>query len=200
MSESPYYQLQMIWPRRRLDDPPPVTVAGGYTLRHYQPGDEAEFYQVMHMAGFEGWTDETLRPWFAKILPNGWFFAVERSSGRMVATAMATHNPAKEHAFGGELGWVASDLAHSGHGLGLTVCAAVTARLLAAGYRNLYLKTDDWRLPAIKTYLRLGYVPLLYVPEMVERWQAICTRLDWPARPDDWPEHRDYHRNHPHED
>jgi mycothiol synthase len=186
-------QLQMIWPRQRLDNPPPISVAAGYDLRVYNPGDEPDFYKIMHIAGFEGWHDETLRPWLSKILPDGWFFVVERSSGQMVATAMTTHNPSEQHPFGGELGWVASDLSHKGHGLGMTVCAAVTARFLTAGYRNIYLKTDDWRLPALKTYLRLGYVPLLFTPDMQRRWQAICAQLDWPFTPAAWPHHRNYH-------
>ncbi len=34
------------------------------------------------------------------------------------------------------------------------------------------------RLPALKIYLRLGYQPLLYAPDMVARWQAIATKLN----------------------
>jgi mycothiol synthase len=58
------------------------------------------------------------------------------------------------------------------------VCAEVTRRLLSAGYREIYLQTDDWRLPAIKTYLNLGYVPLLCEPDMEERWRLVCRNLD----------------------
>jgi RimJ/RimL family protein N-acetyltransferase len=72
---------------------------------------------------------------------------------------------------------------HAGKKLGRVVCAAATARFLRAGYRRIYLKTDDWRLPAIVTYLRLGYVPLLYAPDMAERWQAVHARLNWPYAP-----------------
>ena len=61
-----------------------------------------------------------------------------------VATAMACHNPAPLHPFGGELGWVAGDPAHAGKGLGLAVCTAVTARFLSAGYHNVmgYFRDD----------------------------------------------------------
>jgi mycothiol synthase len=185
-------QLQMIWPRHRLADPPPVSLASGYQLRTYRPGDEARFYEVMGIAGFEGWNDEILRPWLSKILPDGWFFVVD-ADGVIVATTMATHNPTYRDRFGGELGWVASDLAHKGRGLGMTVCAAVINRFLSAGYRNIYLKTDDFRLPAIKTYLRLGFIPLLFSEDMHERWQGICDQLHWPFTPADWPVARDYH-------
>ncbi|MBX3002143.1 MAG: GNAT family N-acetyltransferase [Caldilineaceae bacterium] len=186
-------QLQMIWPRQRLADPPSVSVAPGYRLRTYRPDDESRFYKVMEIAGFEGWNDEILRPWLAKILPDGWFFVIEETTGVLVATTMATHNPTDGHSFGGELGWVASDLAHKGRGLGMTVCAAVVNRFLSAGYRNIYLKTDDFRLPAIKTYLQLGFVPLLFAADMHDRWQRICDQLNWPFAPADWPTARDYH-------
>jgi mycothiol synthase len=183
----------MIWPRQRLSTPPEISVSPGYRLRTYRPGDEAQFYKVMEIAGFTGWNEEILRPWLAKILPDGWFFAVEEATDAIVATAMTKHNPTERHRFGGELGWVASDLAHKGHGLGMTVCAAVVNRFLSAGYRNIYLNTDDFRLPAIKTYLRLGFVPLLHTPDMHDRWQVICDQLGWPFAPADWPVTRNYH-------
>lgn len=180
-------QLKMVWPAHLRDSPPVVRVPSGYTLRTYQPGDEAGFYKVMHLAGFKDWDDETLHPWLLKILPDGWFFIVHQASGEIVATAMANHNPRELHPFGGELGWVAGHPEHAGRGLGMAVCGAVVGRLLQVGYRNIYLNTDDWRLPAITVYLRLGWLPFLYAADMEERWQAVCEQLNWPFTPQDWP-------------
>ena len=45
---------------------------------------------------------------------------------------------------------------------------------------GIYLSTDDWRLPAIKVYLKLGYEPLLYADDMKGRWKAVCGKLGWP--------------------
>jgi mycothiol synthase len=176
----PYIQLQMIWPKRLLQAPPAPLVPRGYILRTYRPGDEPGFYQVMELAGWPGWNDEKLRPWIARIPPESWFMAVDQAQGAIVATAMGLHDHSPQHPFGGELGWVAADPAHAGKGLGMAVCAAVTARLLAAGYSNIHLYTEHWRLAAIKTYLKLGYAPLLYTPEMPERWRAIYSQLGWP--------------------
>lgn len=182
----PYLQLQMVWPDHLLDQPPAVRVAQGYHLRTYRPGDEPRFYEVMALAGWPGWDDERLRPWIARIPPGSWFMAVHTASDQIVATAMGLHDHSDDHPFGGELGWVAADPAHSGQGLGLAVSAAVTARLLAAGYRNVHLYTEHWRLAAIKSYLKLGYVPFLYAPEMAQRWRALCLELGWPYTPDAW--------------
>jgi mycothiol synthase len=174
----------MIWPESRLGSPPPVALPPGYDCRPYEPGDESAFFRVMSLAGFAAWGDEQLAPWLPRILPDGWFFVVDRASGEPVATAMACHNPAPLHPFGGELGWVAGDPAHAGKGLGLAVCAAVTARFLSAGYRRIYLKTDDHRLPAMKTYLKLGFVPFLFAAGMEERWAAVYEALGWAFEPD----------------
>jgi mycothiol synthase len=191
--EQPYVQLQMIWPRGEVADPFRVPLPMGYVLRTYRPGDEPAFFHLMHLAGFAGWDEQTLRPWKERILPEGWFFAVHAETGTLAATAMTTHRANDEHPFGGELSWVAGHPEHAGKGLGRVVCAAVVRRYLAAGYRNIYLKTDDWRLPAIKSYLRLGFVPLLFTPAMVNRWETICTQLNWTYTPDDWPVSRDFH-------
>ena len=100
---------------------------------------------------------------------------------------MAKHRPQDIHPFGGELGWVAGHPDHTGNGLGLAVCASVVRRLLQAGYKNIFLNTDDWRLPALSIYLRLGWIPLLYMADMEERWRDVCAKLDWPFNPQDWP-------------
>jgi mycothiol synthase len=185
-ASAPYPQLQMVWPEERLNDPPLAKLPSGYTLRVYQPGDEPRFYEVMALAGWPGWDDEKLQPWLARIPPDGWVMVVHVASRQIVATAMALYDHTPYHPFGGELGWVACDPAHRGQGLGMAVSAAVTARLIGAGYRHIHLYTEDWRLAALKTYLKLGYVPFLYLPDMAERWRVICAPLGWPFTPAAW--------------
>lgn len=182
----PSLQLQMVWPEQRFAASPSVHLPPGYTLRTYQQGDEPGFYKVMELAGWPGWDDEKLRPWIARIPPESWFMIIHDTTDTIVATAMGLHDHSDDHPFGGELGWVAVDPAHTGHGLGTAVCAAVTARLMAAGYRNIHLYTEHWRLAALKLYLKLGYVPFLYTPAMPERWRVVCTQLGWPFTPEVW--------------
>jgi len=183
----PYAQLQMVWPERLLDSPPAVRAAPGYALRLYRRGDEPHFYRLMELRGWPGWNDDKLRPWLARIPPGSWFMAVHEASNEIVASAMGLHDHSDLHPFGGELGWVVGDHAHAGKGLGLVVCAAVTARLIGAGYRDIHLYTEHWRLAALKTYLKLGYEPFLFAPEMPERWRAVCAQLRWPFTPESWP-------------
>lgn len=182
----PLAQLEMVWPYHRLTMPPSVELPSGYSLRPYQPGDENRFYTVMALAGWPGWNDGRLQHWIGRILPDGWFMAIHDATDQIVATAMALHSHEDNHPFGGELGWVACDPAHQGHHLGKLVSAAVTARFIHVGYRHIHLYTEDFRLPALKTYLTLGYVPFIYTREMFHRWEMICNQLYWPYTPDEW--------------
>jgi mycothiol synthase len=186
VNQEPITQLRMAWPAQRLVVPPEVRLPAGYALRTYRAGDEPRFYEVMALAGWPGWNEERLRPWRARILPEGWFFAVHAASDQIVATAMSVHDHQDWHPFGGELGWVAGDPAHAGRGLGKAVVGAVTARLLGMGYRNIHLFTEDYRLPALRTYLKIGYVPMLYDADMPERWRAVCEQVGWPFTPEQW--------------
>lgn len=179
-------QLQMVWPLSRLATPPAPRLPQGYLLRTYRPGDEPRFYEVMALSGWPGWDDAKLRPWLARIPPESWFMLVHAADDQIVATAMGLHDPTDWHPDGGELGWVASDPAHAGQGLGRAVCAAVVARLIVLGYRNIHLYTEDFRLAALKSYLRLGFIPRLATPDMAGRWQAICTQIGWPYTPEAW--------------
>jgi len=176
-------QLQMVWPEHLLNAPPVPRLAAGFGLRTYRPGDEPRFFRLMELAGWPGWDNERLRPSRSRILPDGWFMAVHETSGEITATAMALHNYSGLQPFQGNLGWLAGDPAHAGHGLGSAVSAAATARLIAAGYRDIRLGTEDFRFAAIRIYLKLGYLPVLHEPEMVERWQVICGVLKWPFSP-----------------
>jgi mycothiol synthase len=184
LSDNTPPQLQMVWPEHLRHTPPAVQLPPGYALRVYRPGDEARFYEVMALAGWPGWDAEKLKPWLPRILPGGWFLAIHEASGKMVATTMALCSDA--YPGGGELGWLAADPAHAGQGLGRAVAGAVTARFLEAGCWPIHLYTEHYRLPALKTYLRLGYVPYLYTLEMPARWRAICDTLDWPFRLEAW--------------
>lgn len=188
MSEfDPQVQVQMIWPHRLRHTPPPLRLPAGYRLRTYRPGDEGPFFEVMALAGWPGWDDKKLAPWLSRLLPEGWFMAVDEASGRIVATAMALHDPTWLVPFCGELGWVAADPAHTGRGLGFSVSAAVTGRFLETGYPHIHLFTETFRLPAIKSYFKLGYVPFLDRLPAEERWRELCDRLEWPFTPGEWP-------------
>lgn len=180
-------QLQMVW---RPDEPinyiDPQTLAG-YRIRTYQVGDEDAFLWLMGDGDFGAWDEEKLHFNMARILPDGWFFAVEEHSLQVVGTAMCLHNYTGHTPFTGDVGWVACTPAHRGHGLGYALSAHVTNRFLDAGYRLIQLHTEHYRLPAIKTYLKLGYCPLLGARGVDKLWLDVCATVGWPYTPERWP-------------
>ncbi len=180
-------KLQMLWPERELRNPPEAAVPPGFLLRQFREADLPDYLELMHVAGFTYWTEETLERFLPRVVPGGFNVIQHEESAKLAATSMATHNPEPLHPFGGELGWVAGDPAFAGRGLGAATCAATTSCFLRAGYRRIYLKTDDWRLPAIRVYFRLGFEPFLYLPGMVARWQEVHRALGLKCVPSDWP-------------
>lgn len=181
-------QLRMLWPESRLHVPPQYQVAEGFELRRYRAGDDVAIVRVLTRAGFRSWSQRTLKRWLAHVLPEGCFLMVERTTNQVVAVTMAAHRPSPLHPFGGELCSAATDPDYQRKGLGRVVCAATTCRLLQAGYRRIFLTTDDHRLSAINLYRTLGYVPFLFAHSMPARWEKVCRQLAWEWPPGNWPQ------------
>jgi len=64
-----------------------------------------------------------------------------------------------------------------GHGIGNIMSAKAVDTLLRAGMETAYLTTDDFRLPAIRTYLKAGFFPDLSTEDFRARWQAISEKI-----------------------
>lgn len=64
-----------------------------------------------------------------------------------------------------------------GFGAGGAVCAACINYATQHGITRMRLKTDEFRLPAIKIYLRLGFLPDLFQADMRERWIGVMKDL-----------------------
>jgi mycothiol synthase len=183
----PSAPLEMVWPQKLLNETIPILIPPGYTLRQLRPDDYKAYFALLASAGMEqnsleSWVDY----WEKIILPDGFFVIVHNETKDLAATCLAAHRPSLRHPRAGALGWLGADPAHKGLQLGRAVSAAVTARLIASGYRRIYLETHDFRLAAIKTYLDLGWTPMLYDKEMRARWSLVCEKLEWPFTPDDW--------------
>ena len=150
----------------------------GYGLRTFRPGDEDAWLALLQSGEFGAWDrvrlDLMLRHPHVKVPRDGIFFATV--DDRPVGTASTYLHPVDER-IDPELGWVVVGPGHRGHGLGVTVCRAVLDYIGRLGYDHAYLLTDDFRLPAIKTYLRLGFEPSLADSSHPSRCAAIRRQL-----------------------
>ena len=186
MTHDQHPTLFMLWPTGAQPAPAEPEIAAGYAIRTFRPGDQDEFMRLMALTDFDRFDQAKLDYNVARIIPGGWFFAVREATGEVVGTAMCLHNYTGNTPFGGHVGWVYVRPEHTGCRLGYALTACVTRRFLEAGYRRIELGTEHYRLPAIKTYLRLGYRPVLYGPRMPAIWADICAKIGWPYEPERW--------------
>lgn len=174
MSE-PLPQLHM---RRVLASLPELALPPEYRLRTFGPDDAAPWVGLLSENGELGeWSLERAAPYFAadrRMVLDGSFFVTH--DGEPVATAQL-HLHLDAYAPLPELGWVAASPRHRGHGLGYVVCLAVLRYAASAGHREIFLRTDDFRLPAIRTYLKLGFEPWLFDLSAPDRWREIYQKL-----------------------
>lgn len=178
----------MAWPTGELLGCNAFNCRSGYVLRQATEADIPAFRALMETVQLGTWDDESLSNTLAELLPSSWQVIVHGSSGALVATGMALRRPITDYYPNGtELGWFAADPAHAGRGLGRAIVAATVVRALELGARDIFLQTDDFRIPAVKTYLSVGFLPDLWAADMPGRWQKLCAQLDWPYTPTAWP-------------
>jgi len=172
MEENKQPQLQMR--RDNFDNLPLVSLPEGYTLRHYQAGDDIPW---------EDLTESTLgfRLNFEKDIKANPFFTPERvfficKDEKMVATAIAWCAE-KDSDTVGYVHMVGSDPVHKGKGLGYQVSLATLHKMKEEGKKSVLLHTDDFRLPALAIYLKLGFKPDKHHESHESRWEKVFEEL-----------------------
>jgi mycothiol synthase len=165
----------LVMRRPNLRGLPPLELPVGYYLRHYQQGDEHAWNQLVH-EGFNPHYDFNIHmkadPEFQ---PERVLFVV--NNDLPVATASAWLSP-KFGPHTGVIHMVAANSGYRGKRLGYWVSLAVLHRFVIEGRLDAMLNTNDFRLPAIKTYLNLGFEPVLVHENQRSRWNEILQKLN----------------------
>lgn len=174
-------QLEMI---RRGDPVPEVPQpAAGYVLRKVQLEDRQSYSQTFRTAFDE---PSPFADLIRNMLPDGFFVVEHQPTGAVVATSTAAKYPKAQHPDGHSLQWVVGHADHLGTGSGRATVAAATQVLADLAPRYSYLSTDDFRLPAINIYLKLGWQPLLFQQEQIARWAMVFEKLGMEFNENDW--------------
>ena len=152
----------------------------GYRIRTYREGDEEKWAEIINNSLGSRWDAErcrrelTGRPQFR---PDGLFFAT--CNGEPVGTTCAwTRLPNETEA--GYIHMVGVIPEHRGRKLGYALCLSALHFFKENGFQRADLHTDDFRLPAIKTYLNLGFEPDLTDRSHKARWSAVFAKLASP--------------------
>ena len=173
-------QLRMVRPN--LEALPELQLPSGYGMRTYREGDEAHWAHIISdsFGGRKRTAQDTRNEITSRdvFLPDGFYFATHQ--GTPVGTACAWRQSVEETDVGyvHMVGVVAE---HTGHKLGKWVSLAVLTYFRDNGFKCSMLDTDDFRIPAVKTYLNLGFIPVYVEAGQPERWQKIFETLGLPA-------------------
>ena len=167
-------QLEMVRPN--LENLPEISIPEGYDLRTYLPGDEAAWCRIMEGNVGRNWTDEKWKEQIvqdARFDPGNLFFTTHE--GEPVASGCAWRR--QDDSEVGELHLIAALESHRGKGLGNLINAAILHRLKTLEFQSAHLLTDDFRLTAIKSYLKVGFVPEHTHGNHKKRWKDVLEQL-----------------------
>jgi mycothiol synthase len=80
-----------------------------------------------------------------------------------------------------EIGWIATDPNYFGMGLGSHVIIRAIRFARFHQPHPIFLLTDDFRIPAISLYLKIGFYPsVLNEKRIISRWMKILNELREP--------------------
>ena len=166
-------QLRMI--QTLVADPKPYVLSQAYRLRRARPDDAAAVAALLTEAFEDAWDMKKANEVLLENpeVPTTWVIEFDQT---VVATASYQIQP-REFPDSGWVHYVGAAAAHSGNGLGYAVVWTVIEEAKLAGKRSVRLTTDDWRLPAIRTYLRLGFEPEPWHESHPRRWAEVLKRL-----------------------
>lgn len=153
-------------------------VPQGYALRTYNGKDDEAWLRLLNAGDFGTWDQERLGRMKngerAPLPLDGVFFATR--DGDPIGTACVFLYKNEKGTYS-EYGWLVVDPAHRGKGLGAALTKAALVYARDHGHHHTYLKTEDFRLAAIKTYLKVGFQPEMEHCSSPNRWKELRQTL-----------------------
>ncbi len=150
---------QLVMRRPHLDDLPEVApLPDGYELRPYDAErDQPSLIATLADSFHEYWDDARVARELTAS-PDIHTVYVVSYNGQVVGTASSRFVPAR-FPDAGYVHWVGVASAHLRRGLAAALLARVLGEFRERGYPAVVLETDDFRIPAIRAYLKFGFVP-----------------------------------------
>ncbi|MCL2057806.1 MAG: GNAT family N-acetyltransferase [Oscillospiraceae bacterium] len=168
-------QLRML--KQYMADIPGPNVQSGLVLRVIRQDEKGKWEELCSKAFNAAQSYQSIIVEKTGYVEDGVFVIAD--GDRLVATGTAICDHAHPEGFG-YVHMIAADSDYAGRKLGFEITAAVLRRLRDDGFATAELTTDDFRLPAIKVYRSLGFIPDLTVDgTMRGRWEAIYEIFGW---------------------
>lgn len=121
-----------------------------------------------HRARFQKDILETVRD------PESDIFLVRKGGGPAAISVLHPPSPGENRA---EIGFVAVSPKFRGNRLGHRLLMHILMEARKRNIKTVYLLTDGFRIPAIRTYLRCGFKPRVRDADDETRWQKIFGKL-----------------------
>ena len=148
---------------------PSIPLPAGYQVREFRPGEEESLARCMAEAEGPGWDVERVKREITEARFVLRTFVVVHDT-EVVATASAAHEQKRFPGLG-YIHWVATRPDHQGKKLGSIATIAALHEFVNHGFTVSILETDSFRVPAIVSYLRLGYRPTAVDDSHESRWE-----------------------------
>ncbi len=156
---------------------PVPDLPAGFVMRAATADDAAALDVVLEEAFAEPWgIDRTLSVLLAAAdVVRTWL--ITTTDGGLVATASERLLP-DEYPGAGYVHYVGALASVRGKRLGQIVTQRCLQGFAERGLEKAVLKTDDFRLPAVRTYLRIGFVPEYRSDEERAAWSGVFRTIE----------------------
>jgi len=145
-----------------------------YEIKTYKEGDEKVWCKIINESVGGKWTPELFKKQFKskkQFDPKGLFFLYYKS--KPCGTILAW----KDNPNLGQLHYLGILKQHTGKKIGYALCIEVLKYFKKKNIKNVFLTTDDFRLPAIKVYLKIGFKPVIHEEDQLRRWEKVFNFL-----------------------
>lgn len=145
--------------RPHLENIPVYQLQEGYIVRPLMPDDNlADLATTLRLAFDYPWDVALVRKKLVDAVDVLATFVVCWES-QIVATASSRYL-AEQLPVSGYIHWVATHPDHARRGLASAMTTHLLNNFRERGYENACLETDDFRISAIRTYLKSGFIPV----------------------------------------
>lgn len=157
----------------------PSIIIDGMKITEYSEKIERECISLLNSVGSLGFWNPSI--FHKKILPSvdnfekDIFILFDKRSN--VAVGLAVLHKRNLNDNSSEIGYVAVRPESRGKGIGYKLLINILAEMKRRDISYAYLKTDSFRMPAVKTYLKAGFYPCIRNEEENRRWQGIMGKL-----------------------
>lgn len=149
----------------------------GFVIRGYSKYFEDGCISVLNSAGSLGpWNKSRFKREIllsVADMPNDIFIVCD---GDTVAGITVFHKKSPVNGLN-EIGYVAVRPGYRGKKLGYKLLMHILAEINQRNIACIYLRTDSFRIPAIKTYLKTGFYPYMKNKNECKRWERIMRKI-----------------------